>query len=34
MQETTVQESEQVFSLRLGLLPLTVWIWPRRGHRR
>jgi hypothetical protein len=32
--ESTVQQGEQVFGLRLGLLPLAVWIWPRRGHRR
>jgi hypothetical protein len=31
--ESTVQQGEQVFGLRLGLLPLVVWIWPRWGHR-
>jgi hypothetical protein len=32
--ESTIQQGEQVLGLRLGLLPLAVWIWPRRGHRR
>jgi hypothetical protein len=33
-EESTVQQGEQVLGLRLRFLPLAVWIWPRRGHRR
>jgi hypothetical protein len=33
-QESTVEQGQQVFGLHFGLLPLAVWIWLRRGHRR
>jgi hypothetical protein len=31
-QKPTVEECQQIFSLRFGLLSLLVGIWPRRRH--